>query len=117
MRMRFSLGKAPRHRELFTSLARLFLPISFASVGGISQFLVQIPSTDEILMRYWVAGQVRNITSRIIYNSKFRTGNTILRKFLMIPCEMFLRYHLRNTRIIALLGSGRGRVGDLRDTI
>ena len=35
----------------------------------------------------------------------------------MIPCEMFLRDHLRNTRRIALLGSGRGRVGGLGDEL
>ena len=28
----------------------------------------------------------------------------------MIPCGVFLRYHLINTRSIDLIGSGKGRV-------
>ena len=35
----------------------------------------------------------------------------------MIPCEVLLRYHLSNARTIAVLGSGRGRVGDLGDAL
>ena len=30
-----------------------------------------------------------------------------------MPCEMFLRAHLRIAKRIALIGSGRGRVGEL----
>ena len=35
----------------------------------------------------------------------------------MMPCEVFLRYHFKVTRSIAMLGSGTGRVGGLRDAI
>ena len=35
----------------------------------------------------------------------------------MIPCEVFLRDHSRGARRIALLGSGRGRVGGLGDEL
>ena len=53
----------------------------------------------------------------IMYKSKFRMGNMILRRVIMIPCEMFFWDHLRNTRIISLIGSGRGRVGGLGDVL
>ena len=43
--------------------------------------------------------------------------NMILKKVLMISCEVFLRDHLRNTRSIALIGSSRGRVGDIGDAL
>ena len=35
----------------------------------------------------------------------------------MMPCEMLLRSHLSNTSSIALLGSGRGRVGGPVDAL
>ena len=35
----------------------------------------------------------------------------------MIPCEMFFRAHLRNTRGIVLIFGGRGRVGGLGDAL
>ena len=54
--------------------------------------------------------QVKTMMSSVMYKSKFRMVKMILRRVLVIPCEMFLRSHLRNTRSIALLGSGRGRV-------
>ena len=41
----------------------------------------------------------------------------ILRRFLVIPCEIFLRDHLINTRIISLFGSGGGRFGGLGDVL
>ena len=96
---------------------RLCLPISYVYVGGIRQFVVQIPSMNVILMGYRVAGQVRTMMSSIMYHSKFRTGNMILRSVLMIMCEMFLMDHLRNTRSIDMLASGRGRVCGLGDII
>ena len=46
-----SLGKALRHRESSPSIVHLHTPISF-SVGFIRQILVQIRSTDAILMGY-----------------------------------------------------------------
>ena len=66
------------------SLVHLCPTISSASVGGISQFVVQIYSMDAILMGYWVAGQMRNMTSSVMYKSNFRMGNMILRRFIMI---------------------------------
>ena len=53
------------------------------------------------------------MTSSVMYKSNFRMGNMILRRVLMIPCEILLMYHLSNTRSIDLLGSGRGKVGGL----
>ena len=35
----------------------------------------------------------------------------------MIPCEIFLRNHLRDTRSIDLIGSVRGRVSGLGDEL
>ena len=113
MRKRFYLGKFLRHRESSTPLVRLCLPISSAFVSGIRQFLVQIPIMDKVLIGYWVAGQVRNMMSRVMYKSKFMMGNMILRRVLMIPCGIFLRDHVRNIRRIALIGICRGRVGGL----
>ena len=51
--------------------------------------------------------------SSAMYKSKFRVGDMILGRLLMIPCEMFLRNHLRNTISISLLESGRGRADGL----
>ena len=51
---------------------------------------------------------MRTMISIVIQKSKFRIGNMILRRLLMITCEMFLRYRSRNTIIIGLLGSRRG---------
>ena len=47
----------------------------------------------------------------------FSMGYIILRTFVMIPFEMFFRYHLRNTRRIVLLDSGRSTVDDLEDAL
>ena len=35
----------------------------------------------------------------------------------MMPCEMFFMSHSINSRIIALLGSGRGSVSGLGDAL
>ena len=51
-------------------------------------------------MGYWVAGQVKPMISSVMYKSKFSMVNMILRRILTIPCKMFLRYHLENTRSI-----------------
>ena len=45
-----------------------------------------------------------------MYNSKLSMGDMTLMRVLMIPCNMLLRSSLRSTRIISLIGSGRGRV-------
>ena len=65
-------------------------PISYASVGGIRKFVVQIPSVHSILVGYWVVGQVRTTIISVMYKSKFSIGDMILRRVLMIPCEMLL---------------------------
>ena len=59
-------------------------------------------------MGYWVTGHVRATGSSVMYKSKFSIADMILRKVLIIPCEMLLRALLKNTRSIPLLGSGRG---------
>ena len=87
------LGNALTHRDSSTPLVRLHPPIISTSVGGIRQFLVQIPSMDAILVGYWVAGQVRTMMSSFMYRSNFSMGDMILRRVLMIPCEVFLRVH------------------------
>ena len=42
-------------------------------------------------------------------------GNIILMRVLMIPCGVLVRFHLINTKSIALLVSGRCIVGGLWD--
>ena len=74
--------------------------------------VVQIPRMDAILMGYCMTGQVKTTMISVIYKSKLKTGN-IFRRILILSCEVFLRSHLRISRIISLLGSGRGRVGGL----
>ena len=96
---------------------RLYPPISSASVVGIGKFVVQIPSIDEILMRYWVEVQVGTMIISVIYKSKFSIHYMILRRFLMITCEMLFGDHLSNTRSIVLLVSGRGIVDVLGDAL
>ena len=115
--MRFSLGKALRHRGSYPSLVHLCPPTSYASISVISPFVVQITRMDEILVGYWVAGQVRTLMSRVLYNSKLSMGNIVLRRVLMVSYEMFSIGHLKNTSIIALLGSDRSRVGALGDSL
>ena len=41
----------------------------------------------------------------------------VLSRVLMIPCEVLLRVHLRNSRRIDLISSGRGVVGVLGGAI
>ena len=115
--MRFSLGKALRHRGSYPLLVHLCPPTSYASISVISPFVVQITRMDEILVGYWVAGQVRTLMSRVLYNSKLSMGNIVLRRVLMVSYEMFSIGHLKNTSIIALLGSDRSRVGALGDSL
>ena len=55
--------------------------------------------------------------SRVMCKSNLRMGEKILRRVLMMPCAVFLRSHLRSARSIALLGSGRGRVGGIWDAL
>ena len=57
------------------------------------------------------------MVSNLMYNSIFNMGDMILRRVLIISCEIFLRTHLRDTSRISLLGSGMSRVGDLGDAI
>ena len=64
------------------------LPISSASVGGIRQLVFQIPSMDVVLMGYWVASLVRAVMISVMYKSKFSMGDMILRRVLMISCEV-----------------------------
>ena len=64
-----------------------------------------------------MTGQVRTMMSRVMYKSKFRMGGMIIKRVIMIPCEILLKSHLVNTRIISLLGSGRDRVYGLGDVI
>ena len=53
---------------------------------------------------------MRAMRISVMYNSKLRMGDMTLMRVLMIPCNMLLRSNLRSTRIISLIGSGRGRV-------
>ena len=115
MRVRFFLGKALSHRESYISLVRLHLPISYVYVDGIRKFVVQISSIYKILIGYWVAVKVRTTRSIVMHKNKFRMGGRILRRVLMIPCEQFLRYHLKNTRSVDMLEIIRGRVDGLGD--
>ena len=64
-------------------------------------------------MGYWVSYQLRTMMSSVMYKSKFRMRVMILRRVLVVFCEMFFRVHSRNIGSIFLLGSGRGRVDGL----
>ena len=64
-------------------------------------------------MGYLVVGRVRTMMSRVMYKSKFIMGGVILRRVIMIPCDILLKDQLANTRIIDLLLSGRDRVDGL----
>ena len=105
------------HKDSYTSLVRLFMLISSSSVGGISQLIVQVPRIDVTLMGYWIAGQVSAMMRSVMCKSNFRMGENILRRVLMMLCAVFFRAHLRSARSIDLLGSGRGAVDGLGDTI
>ena len=91
--------------------------ISYVSVGGNRQLVLQIPTMDKILMGYWAVGQVRIMMSSLIYKIKFRMGGMIFRMITMIPCELFLRTHLSNTSRIDLLVCVRGIVGGIGDVL
>ena len=56
--------------------------------------------------------------SNVICKSKLKiVGGGVLRRVLIITCEMLLRDHLRNINSTALFGSGRGIVGGLGDEL
>ena len=55
--------------------------------------------------------------SSVMYNSNLKMGGNILRRFLMIPLGVFLRAHWSNSRSISLIGSGRGIVDGLGDSL
>ena len=90
-------------------------PISSVSIGGIIQLVITITKLDAILIGYWMEVQVRTMMSTVMYKNKFKMGGGgVLSMFLMVPCEVFLRSHMRSAIIIALLGSGRGICVGLR---
>ena len=111
--MRFFLGKSLILREYSPSRVSLFLLISSASIGGIIQLVVQITSMYTILMGYCMAGQVRTMMSSAMYKNKLIMGEKSLGGSPWCLLRFFLSDHLRNTRSIALLGSGRVRVNGL----
>ena len=55
--------------------------------------------------------------SSVMCKINFRVGENILRRVLIMPCVVFLRDHLMSARVIALIGSGRGRFDDLGDAL
>ena len=105
------------HRELCTSPVRLCLPIYSTSVGGIRQFIFQIPIIDATLMGYCIAGQVKTMVRSVMCEINLRMGENILRRVLVMPFEVLLRDQLGGTRSIVLLISGRGRVDVLGDSL
>ena len=56
--MKFSLEGSSSYGRDYLSLLCLHPPISSESVGGIREFIFQIPSMDEVLMGYLVTYQV-----------------------------------------------------------
>ena len=106
--MRLSLGEDLRHRDSYRSFMHMCPHISYVSVGGNRQLVLQIPTMDKILMGYWAVGQVRIMMSSVIKRSKFRKGDMILSRVQGIPCEIILRNHLSNIRRTFLLEIGRG---------
>ena len=89
----------------------------YVSAHHFRVFVVQIPSLDVIFMGYCMAVQVRTMISIVMYKSKFRVGDMILRRVLVMLFEIFFRTHLINISIVALLGICRGRVGGLGDAL
>ena len=81
--MRFSLGNDLSHRYSSTSLVHLCPLVSYASVCGNRQCVVQVPIMDAILMGYWVSYQLRTMMSSVMYKSKFRIRFMILRRVLV----------------------------------
>ena len=49
----------------------------------------------------------------VMSKSDLRTRENIVRRFLKMPCAVFLRAHLKSARNISLLESGRGRADGL----
>ena len=72
---------------------------------------------DMIVMWYWMSGQVMNMMSSVMYRSNLRMGRKIIRRVLMMTHKVLLRDHLRSSKIIAILGSVRSRVGGLGDAL
>ena len=64
-------------------------------------------------MGYCILGQVGTMMRSVVCNFNLRVEENILRRFLMMPCALLLRYHLRSAIIIALVDSGRGTVDGL----
>ena len=64
-----------------------------------------------------MAGCARTMRISFMYKSKFRIGDMNLWRVLIIPSEMFLIEQFRNTKIISLLGSVRGRVDGIGDSL
>ena len=64
-------------------------------------------------MGHWIVGQVRTMMRSVIFQSNFSMGECILRRVLMVPCAVLLRYRVMSSRSIALLGSVRGGVNCL----
>ena len=83
MSIRFSLGKALRHRESCTSLVCLFMPISYVSYVGIRKLVVQIFIKDLILMGYWMAGQVRTMMSSVMYKCRTHLDRVLQNKIIL----------------------------------
>ena len=86
------------------------LPTSFMSVGGMSQFVSQIPTIDAIFMGWWMEVQVSTMRSSVTFKNKLVMGDIDLRTIIMIPCEIFFRTHLSCISIISLIGSMRSIV-------
>ena len=89
------------------------MSISYASISGIRQFIVQIPRIDATVMGYWIAGQARTIMRSVMCKSNLRMGEKYLRRILMMPCAVLLRADLKSDSSISLLVSGRGGVDSL----
>ena len=68
-------------------------------------------------MGYWISGQVRTMTRSVTSKINSRMRENILRRVLMMPCAVLSVVHLSGASSIALLGSGRGRVGGLGGAI
>ena len=74
------------------------------------KFVSRIPRMDVILMGYWMEGQVSTMRSSITCKNKLRMWGIILRRIIMITCEMLWRKNLKSISSIATLGSSRGIV-------
>ena len=110
-------GKFLRRLDFSPYLVPQHLTKILASIGGMRQFIVQIPKTDMILVGYLMKGQVSNI-SRIV-KCRIRSGKGVmaLSRIRMVHSKILLMILLESIRNISLHGKFRDIIGGLGGAI